>query len=134
MAELQKARLDSMYERASGQAMHLRFAGAVHGLTFETREDPVRPESSTAMLNQELRPETAFSFILGAVSILDVHAAISMGLPSAFPGGDEPTWTGSRVPRYCDTVRALWRRFRTAFPNEIADLERKYGRLLKRFP
>lgn len=126
---LQKAGLLSTYERASGLSMHLRFAGAAHGLAFEKRQDGVRRETSTVMLYQELRPETAFSFIVSAVNILDPQATVFSGLTSAFPEVDEAIWTGSRVPAFRNAVAALWQRFRTAFPDKIARLEKKYGPL-----
>lgn len=129
LAELEKAGLLATYERASGVSVHLRFAGATLGLAFQEHEEGSRRFSSTVMLHQELRPDTAFNFINGAVAILDAEAAVFTGLTSAFPEADEPTWTDSRVPRFVDMVRALWGRFRTAFPAEIAHLERRFGPL-----
>lgn len=126
---LARAGLLPAYERASGMAVHLRFAGAASGLMFKRREVGARRESSTIMLYQELRPETAFSFIVGAVGILDAQRVLFTELLSAFPEVNEPNWTGSLVPAFSRTVAVLWRRFRTAFPSEISRLTQTYGPL-----
>jgi hypothetical protein len=117
------------YERASGSAVHLRFAAAARGLVIKRRDEDDRQESSTIMLYQELRPDTAFSFIVGAVAILDAQGIVFSELPAAFPEANDPTWAGAIVPTFRQTVAALWGRFGSAFPNEIARLKQTYGPL-----
>ncbi len=122
--ELTKLGLRAIYDTASGHSLHLRFAGAAAGLQFRSREDGSgRRQSSTMMLFQELRPDTAFGFIVNVVRILDTQATVFSQLTTAFPTATEDVWMYSRVPTFRKTVAALWKRFKTAFPDDVARIE-----------
>jgi len=127
MQEIEKAELMYAYEQGSGVALHLRFAGAVHGLKFDSHREGSRMTMQTELGCQELRREAPHNFILQVLGVLQTQVRILARLTNAYPGPVDPIWTEQRVPRLQATMAELWGRVPTAFPDEFAEWEKVHG-------
>lgn len=129
MQEIEKADLTYAYEQGSGVALHLRFAGAVHGLSFDSGPVGARIAMTTELSCQELRPEAPQNFIIQVLGVLETQVRILAALTTAWPGPADPIWTEQWVPRLRATMRELWGHVPTAFPHEFAEWEKAHGPL-----
>ncbi len=129
MDEIAKADLIFAYEQGSGVALHLRFAGAVYGLSFKTAHQLSRVAMTTELSCQELRAGAPHNFILQVLGVLQTQVRILAGLTRAFPEAMDAIWSEQRLPSLQATMAELWARVPSAFPQEFADWQARHGPL-----
>lgn len=124
--EMARAKLDFAYDSASGIALHVRFAGAVHGFRYEAREDGVLFTDEIKLLCQELDPKEPQYFLAPTLGFVRTQDRVFAALPGAFPEIHDETWSES-VARFTRLVDALARRFVERFPEQVS----RWARLLQ---
>lgn len=113
---LKRLKLNDAYERGSGAALHVRFASAVLGLSFD------RQPNEIWLGFQEVRPNESFQYYLDALGFLSVQVRVVRALGEAFPEVTDPSWLRA-VNHFTRKVAALWEELSRQFPAECRRLE-----------
>lgn len=113
--EMVRAKLNFAYDSALGIALHVRFAGAVHGFRYEARKDGALFTDTIKLLYQELDPKEPQYFLASTLDFLRTQDRIFAALPGAFPEVQDDVW-GESVAVFTRIVDALGQRFVEKFP------------------
>lgn len=120
-ANLERRGLKTVYDMASGIAVHSRFSGLALAATFAHRSENGRWERSTEVRPQEFDPDDPLPFLMFCVYALRTQLLILKALVEVVPELNDPILRNERVPRLGTILDAVVEDVKRFDPRKGAD-------------